>query len=889
MAGKRIHEQLKGLIFRAPVAEEVDAELKFHLEMVTKELVEGGMSPEAARAEALRRFGDVGAVRKECGQLGRAEQRERQRAQWLSELVQDVGYALRQLRRVPGFTLTAVLTLALGIGATTAIFSAVRSVVLRPFAWAHPERVMLVQESYRGQPASMSVGNYVDLKAGSHSFQAFAAEEFTGASLQEGENPERLSAGRVTHDFFSVFGVRPQLGRTFLPEEDAPGASPVVVLSHGLWTRRFGADPSLVGKSVRIDGQSHTVVGVMPRGFDPTASGEHVWLPAAFTPARRAEHDEHLLLVVGLLQPGVSGQRAQGELQSLQEEISRRFPQGNAERGSAVQPLSEAIVGDWSQQLLVTLGAVALVLLIACANVANLLLARGASRARELAVRAALGAGRGRIVRQLLTESLVLALLGATVGLALAWVGIHVLLASAPEGIPRLDETRIDGSVLLFALGAALLSSLACGLAPAVRAARSDLESVLRQGARGLSHGRDALRAWLIAGEVALAFTLLVGAGLLVRTALHLSQVDTGFKPEGLVIAQVSLPKASYETPEQITRALERILEQLQGAPGVTSAALSSSVPLGPGGGSNGMLPEGRPETQDQLINGRRRVVSAGFFETLGIPLKEGRRFTAADVGGAPQVIILSEALARQAWPGQRALGKHIGCCEMEPALRNKEVVGIAGDVRSQGPMSDPAPEFYLPLRQAPGKSWDWIDRTVTLVVRRSGSTADAITAMRAAVREVDSTLPLAGITTLEEALRASTATARFRTLLLAVLGIVGLLLAAVGIYGVVAYFVGLRTREIGVRMALGAKPADVLRMLAWQGMRPVLAGLGVGGLAAVWATRLLQASLRGVSPADPVALAAAMALLALVALLATLAPARRALQVDPSRVLGEG
>ncbi|MFP2933955.1 ABC transporter permease, partial [Pyxidicoccus sp. 3LG] len=380
MARKRFHEQLRGLIWKAPVAEEVDAELRFHLEMVSRELVEGGMSPEAARAEALRRFGDVDSVSRECEQLGRAEQRHKQREAWLSELVQDLGYALRQLRRAPGFTLTAVLTLALGIGATTAIFSAVRSVVLRPFAWASPERVMLVEETFRGEPTTMSVGNYVDLKAVSRTFQHLAAQELTNVNLQEGELPERLSAGRVTHDFFSVFGGRPQLGRTFLPEEDVPGASNVVVLGHGLWTRRFGADPGLVGRSVRLDGQSHTVVGVMPRGFDPTESGEELWVPIAFTPAQRAEHDEHYLSVVGLLVEGRSREQAHAELDPVMRELSARFPMANPERGASVRPLSDVIVGDWNQQLLVTLGAVGLVLLIACANVANLLLARGAAR-----------------------------------------------------------------------------------------------------------------------------------------------------------------------------------------------------------------------------------------------------------------------------------------------------------------------------------------------------------------------------------------------------------------------------------------------------------------------------------------------------------------------------
>ncbi|MBF5043865.1 ABC transporter permease [Aggregicoccus sp. 17bor-14] len=889
MSKKRFSQQLKGLIWRSSVPEEVEAELKFHLEMVTKELVAGGMAPEAARAEALRRFGDVGEVRKECEQLGQSGVRAEARAAWASELLQDARYALRQLRRFPGFTLTAVLTLALGIGATTAIFSAVRSVVLRPFAWSEPERVMMVSESYQGQRTSMSAGNFVDLRAAATGLEHMAAEGFDSFGLQEGESPERVLAGKVTHEFFDVFGVRPELGRTFLPEEDAAGRAGVVVLGHSLWRTRFGADPGIVGRAIRMDGASYTVVGVMPRGFDPTVSGEQLWVPLVFTPEQRASHDGRSLLAVGRLAKGAHPEQVQAQLATTLEELARRYPEADSGRGAKVEPLAGIVIGDWSTQLMVTLGAVALVLLIACSNVANLLLARGASRARELAVRAALGAGRGRILRQLLTESLVLAVLGGLVGLALAWAGIQVLLASAPEGIPRLDETRIDGSVLLFALGAALLSSLACGLAPAVRAARSDLESVLRQGARGLSHGRDALRGGLIAAEVALAFTLLVGAGLLVRTALHLSQVAPGFEPRGVVVGQVTLPRDAYPEGAQVVRAFERILANLEGSPAVKSAALSSQVPLMGGGGNNFMLPEGRPDTQDQMVIANRRIVSPGFFETLGIPVKEGRRFGAQDVTGAPPVMLVSGQLARTAFGSTPALGRKLACCTPDPQGRWREVAGIVGDVRTAGPMEDPAPEFYLPLNQVPPEAWEWEGRTLTLVVRRAGSITDAVAAMRAAVREVDPGLPLYGVTTLEEALRASTAQARFHTLLLGLLGLVGLVLAAVGIYGVVAYFVGLRTREIGVRMALGARPVDVMRMLAWQGMRPVLAGLVLGGFAAVWTTRLLQASLRGVSPADPWALAAALLLLALVALLATLTPARRALRVDPARVLGEG
>jgi putative ABC transport system permease protein len=503
-------------------------------------------------------------------------------------------------------------------------------------------------------------------------------------------------------------------------------------------------------------------------------------------------------------------------------------------------------------------------------------------------VRAALGAGRGRIVRQLLTESAVLSLVGGLAGLALAWFGVRALVASAPPGIPRLEQTRIDPVVLTFALGVALLCSLIFGLAPALRAVSRSVQTTLREGGRGMGTARDALRTGLVVAEVTLAFTLLAGAGLLVRSALYLQNLNPGFDPNGVIVARVALPPATYGEPTHAARTFKQMAERLQATPGVRAAAVVSQAPLGPGGGSNGLLPEGRSPTPESRINSRLRIITPGYFATMGVQLKRGRVFTDRDVAGAPRVMIVSEELARQAWPGEDPIGKRVVCCEGSPDdPRWKTVVGVAADVRSRGPTVDVGPEFYLPIDQVPPEAWDWIQRAMALVVRSGGGEPAALAApLRAAVREIDPALPVYGVTTMNDALQGSFAQARFNTLLLTLLGAIGLVLAAVGIYGVVAYFVNLRTHEIGVRVALGAQPRDVVRLMTWQGARPILIGMVIGLVTAVATTRLLQNSVYGVSVTDPVTMAVVAVALGLVGLLATLIPARRATRVDPVRAL---
>jgi predicted permease len=878
-------------ILRRAAALDVNEELDFHVEMRTRELIAAGRSPEEARAEALRAFGDMRAVSEECATLGDARDRERDRREWLAELRQDTTYAVRQLVRTPAFTAIAVLTLALGIGATTAIFSAVRSVVLRPFPFAHPERVMVVNERWQGNDGAVSDGNFVDWYARQTSFEKLAAEQFTGFTVADKSSSDRLVGGKVTKDFFAVFGMRPALGRTFRPEEDEPGADGVVVLSDALWRTRFGADAGVVGKEVQLNGRPFTVIGVMPPTFDPTTSGEQLWVPQAFTPERKAQHDEHHNTVVGLLKPGVAMSRAQSELTAVQKELNERYPTSNGKRTVGVRTIDEVVVGDYRQRLFVTLGAVGFVLLIACGNVANLLLARGAARAKELAVRAALGARRGRIVRQLLTESVVLGLASALVGLGIAYAGIKVLVASAPEGIPRLGETRVDVAVLGFAVAVALASSVVFGLVPSLRASKQDVQSTLREGGRGAGAVRDHVRQALVVAEVALACTLLAGAGLLVRSAIYLQHVKPGFDPSGVITARVALPELQYKDPTRAQQAFHAIDERLKTLPGVRAASVVSAAPLAAGGGSNGLVPEGSPLDMEHIIQSSSRYTVPGYLAAMRIPLIKGRDFTSADVAGAQRVMIVSEALAKRAWPNQDPIGKRIACCEGGPDdPRWKTVIGVAADVRSEGPAVDVSPEFYLPIDQMPAEAWEWTRRTMTAVVRVDGEdeahVASATTALRAAVRGVDPTIPVYSVRPMHELLRGSTAQARFNTLLLGLLGGAGLVLAMVGIYGVVGYFVAQRTTEIGLRMALGASPGDVLRLLTFQGARPILLGIGVGVALAFAAMRLLRSAVVGVSLSDPTALVGAAAVLCVAGLAATLLPARRATRVDPAHTI---
>jgi len=826
---------------------------------------------------------------------GTLDSRDRGRRAWFADVRQDLTYALRQLARTPAFTAIATLTLALGIGATTAIFSAVRSVVLRPFPFAHPERVVSVTERWQGNDGDVSDGNFVDWHARQTAFEQLAAEQFTDFTLADATSADRLTGALVTRDFFAVFGVLSELGRTFRPEEDEPGTDGVVVLSDALWRTRFGGDPRVIGQDLRLNGRPHTVIGVMPPVFDPTTSGEQLWVPAAFTPERKAQHDEHHNKVFGLLKPGASLARAEAELNVVQRELNARYPNKNGTRTVTVRPFSEVVVGDYRQRLFVTLGAVGFVLLIACANVANLLLARGVARSKELAVRTALGASRARIVRQLLTESVVLGLTSAAIGLAFAYGGIKVLVAAAPAGIPRLNETRVDLTVLAFAAAAALVSSAVFGLVPSLRASRQDVQSTLREGGRGAGGVRDRVRQALVVAEVALACTLLAGAGLLVRSALYLQQVKPGFDPGGLVTARVALPEVQYRDPVRALQAFHALSERLATLPGVEAASLASTAPLVGFDFTHGITVEGQPPVDlEHTIQAASRFVMPGYLATVRIPFVRGREFTPADVAGAQRVAIVSETFARRAWPNTDPIGKRFTCCDgRADDPRWKTVVGVAGDVHSDGPAAVLQPEFYIPLDQMPVEAWDWTGRSMTVVARvdrdSDAREATAMAAIRSAVRAVDPGIPVYLVRPMRDLVRGATAEARFNTLLLALLGAVGLVLAMVGIYGVVAYVVAQRTTEIGIRLALGSSQGGVVRLLGLQNARPIVLGIAVGTALAFVTARLLRSAVYGVSVDDPAAIAGAAAVLFLAGMAAAVVPARRATRVDPARTMRDG
>ena len=657
------------------------------------------------------------------------------------------------------------------------------------------------------------------------------------------------------------------------------------MLSDELWRRRFGRDPGVVGTEVRLDGRPHMVIGVMPASMDYTVFDEELWVPTAFTPGQLAEHDEHFLSVLGRLAPGVGRIQAEEEMRGLARWLETTYPKENRDRGIVMAPFMEELVGDYRPRLYVLLGAVAFVLLIACANIANLLLARGAARSREIAIRAAIGAGRGHLLRQALTESLVLAGAGGLLGLLAGYWGVTALAAFGPEDVPRLALARVDGPALAFALGLTMLSGLVFGLAPALRTAARPPHEALKEGGRTGSRAgsRDRLRNVLVVSEIALALVLLTGAGLLIRSAIALNGVNPGFDPRGVVAGRVSLPAVAYETPEQVTRAFDRIEERLAAVPGVASGALVSSAPL-EDGSSNGLVPEGRPLDIASSINSLMRLVTPGYFATMRIELVRGRTFTADDRRGAPPVMVINETLAREAFPGQDPIGKRIACCEPGPdGLPNwKEIVGVVKDVHAQGLDREPIPEFYLPMVQAPAAAWSWTDRTMTVAVRAQVDAISLMTPLRRALAEVDPALPLYNLGTMQGRLMDSLAQSRFSTMLLTVFGAIALILAAIGVYGVISYGVTQRTQEIGIRMALGARHADVLGLVVRHGV--VLAGIGlaVGLTGALVLSSLLSSLLFLVSPTDPPTFATGMVVLTAVALLAAAIPARRAARTDP-------
>src|SRR5499426_555078 len=806
-------------------------------------------------------------------------------------LWQDLRYGFRAMMRKPGFTIVAIVALALGIGANTAIFSVINSVLLRPLAYREPERLVVINHDYPkiNLKASVSAIGYTHYRDNAKSFESVVAMTGGGFNLTGGGDPEQVNGSRITYNFFSALGAEARLGRVFLPEEDQPGKNKVVVLSHGFWQRRFGGDPGIVNKSIMLNDESYTVVGIMPPSFQfgrELGQVVDLWTPIAFTPQQLSYNNltNEFLFVFARLKPGVTIGQAQAELDTIADNLRRQYLPWAGSRnewGLTTESLTELVIGNIRQALWILMGIVGLVLLIACANVANLLLARAADRQKEMAIRTALGAGRWRVIRQLLTESALLALMGGAIGLSLAWLGINALVKVNQVQIPRASEIGVDWRALAFTLGVSLLTGFVFGLVPALQISKADLHETLKEGGRtGSSGARAWVRNTLVVLEMALALVVLVSAGLLVRSFWRVQQVNPGFAPQNTLAMSLVLPATKYKEPVQRVNFYKEALQRIRALPGVQSAGATSILPLSGNNSSGSFQIEGRVTPPGQSSpHGDRWAATTDYFSTMRIPIIRGRFFDDRDTMESQPVAIIDETMARKYWPDEEPLGKRI---TFQGGPNNpvwREIVGIVGHVKHKGLEGESRVQYYIPHSQTQ-------NAFMSLVVRASVDPASLTGAVRGAISGLDKDLPVFRVKTMEQFVSDSMAQRRFAMTLVGIFAAVAMALACVGLYGVLSYSITQRSHEIGIRMALGAQVSDVLRLVVGQGMLLALAGLALGSVAAFVLTRLMANLLFGVTAGDPLTYAMIATLLTLVALVACFAPARRATKVDPIEAL---
>jgi putative ABC transport system permease protein len=871
---------LKQIISRRRLHSDLSEEIRAHLEEKTDELMEAGMSREEAAARARKEFGNVTAI----------EESGREVWQWpsIENLLADIRFGVRLLRKSPAFTFAAVLTLALGIGANSAMFSVIDSVLIRPLPYKDPASLVMLWEHSDTGDQTTPPFDYLAYERQNQVFSQMAGINDIGFNLSGIERPIRIYGAIVTPDFFSIFGTPAQIGRTFSREDAKAGGPRLVVISYGLWQRQFEGNAAMIGQTIILDEDSATVVGVMPAGFDYPFEAE-AWMlspyavptdPLKTTEDPSFQKDHTYFDVIGRIKPGLSIAQAKASLDTLSSQIVKENPKSGATHGVFIETLQENYAGDFRQSLLVVFGAVVLILLIACANVASLLLARAVEREREISLRIALGASRVRLFRQLLTESLLLGALGTGLGMALAYFTFAPLTNLIPVEIRHLVQFQLDSRALLFTAAASLITTILFGSTPAFLAASRDVQTGLKEGAPGSSAGprRNRLRSAFVVTETALALLLLAGAGLLICSFAKLQMVNKGFDPAGVFVARLSLPVHIYPDSPRRIAFMNEALRRIREIPGVTSAGVVSRLPLARGSSSRGIEIEGRPPDKNEL-EADYSVVSPGFFETLRIPLLRGRYFNESDTADSPHVAVITKAMADLYWPGKDAIGRHFGISGYTSQNDLMEVVGITGDIKQHNLARTVLPEFFVPYSQDPWTS-------VTLAVRSSSDPATLSIPILDSIRAVDTNQPLFHAGPYLSVVTESSSNRRFAMVLLALFAGIALILASGGIYGLISYSVAQRRHEIGIRLAIGAKRRDVLWLVVAEGLKLACAGILIGTVAAFGLAQLIRGMLYGTSASDPLVMASVPLIIVAVTVLACCLPAVRAMRVDPMTAL---